>query len=125
VDWIDAYVAAFNSYDVEALVPFFAAACQYTDMPHAMIWQGHEGIREMYAATLAFHSDGILHKTGGFHDGSHYYIEWVTDGTVAGERVSYAGVSVGTLDDQGRIASTRDYWNPKDVPILDNWRPTP
>jgi hypothetical protein len=103
---------------VEALISMFAEECLYTDMPHELSWQGHDGLRNMFDQTIAFHPDYTFLRVGGFSDGRNYALEWTVRGTTLGTMLAYRGASLGTLDDQGLIIENRDYWNPKDIPGL-------
>jgi hypothetical protein len=118
MDWGDELVAAWNTHTVEALTSMFAEKCLYTDMPHELSWEGHDGLRKMFDQTVAFHPDYRFTKGGGFSDGRNYALEWTVRGTTLGTMLAYRGVSLGTLDDQGLIIENRDYWNPKDIPGL-------
>jgi hypothetical protein len=118
MDWGEQYAAAWNAHDVEALVAMCAPDCHYIDIPHGMTWEGHDGIRQMFQATVEFHPDVEVLRHSGFRDGHDYVWEWTMSGTVVGQWVSYRGVSVGTLDDQGRVVEQRDFYNPKELPSL-------
>jgi steroid delta-isomerase-like uncharacterized protein len=118
MDWGEQYEAAWNAHDVEALVALCAPDCRYTDVAFRMTWEGHDGIRQMFQATVEFHPDVEVIRHSGFRDGRNYVWEWTMSGTVAGQWVSYRGISAGTLDEQDRVVEQRDYWNPKDIPSL-------
>jgi hypothetical protein len=111
-------VAAWNTHNVDALVAMFAPDCRYTDVPHGLSWEGHDGIRHMFDLTVDFHPDYQFVLDGGFSDERHYAVEWTISGTTLGQPLRYRGVPVGALDQQGRIVENRDYWNPKDIPGL-------
>jgi ketosteroid isomerase-like protein len=115
MDWGEDYIAAWNSQDIEALVAFFATTCRYTDVPHSMSWDGHDGIRKMFDAATAFHPDFEFTLREGFRDDRRYTFEWTCSGTVSGEKLSYEGVSVGVLDSDSRVIEQRDYYNAEDL----------
>jgi hypothetical protein len=57
MDWGEQYAAAWNAHDVEALVALTAPDCRYTDVAFRTTSEGHEGIRQMFQATIEFHPD--------------------------------------------------------------------
>jgi hypothetical protein len=118
MDWGDALVAAWNAHSAEALIAMFSPTCRYTDLPSGLVWEGHDGLRELFDQTTAFHPDYTFANTNGFCEERRYAWEWTITGTTLGEMLSYRGVSVGSLDDDGKILENRDYWNPKDIPKL-------
>jgi hypothetical protein len=125
MDWCDDFVAASNTHEVEALIAMFAPSCRYTDVPYRTTWEGHDGIRKLFEVDMEFHADKRMVRRDGFHDDQHYALEWMISGTVCGQQVTYPGCSIGSLDGEGRIVENRDYWNPKDIPNLGEWKHQP
>jgi hypothetical protein len=116
MEWGEEYLAAWNAHDAETLVAQFAPDCRYLDLSVGLSFVGHDDIRKMYVMTHESSPDFLWEYRGGFRDGNHYVVEFTYVATIAGEKHSTNAVSVGTLDDQGRIVENHDYWNPNDFP---------
>jgi hypothetical protein len=115
MEWGEQYASAWNAHTVEALVALHASDCRYTDVPFRTTWEGMGGCGSCIRLRWSSHPDGEIERHGGVRNGQNYVWKWTWSATVAGEWVSYRGVSVGTLDDQDRVVEQRDYWNPKDI----------
>jgi uncharacterized protein (TIGR02246 family) len=76
MDWGEQYAAAWNTHDAEALVALFAPDCRHTDVPFRITYEGHDGIRKMFKATMTFHPDVEVVRSGGFRDGPNFVWEW-------------------------------------------------
>jgi ketosteroid isomerase-like protein len=117
MEWGDEYIAAWNAHDEEALVAQFSPECRYLDLALGLAFEGHDGVRAMFRATQESSPDYVWESRGGYRDGNHYTIEFTYTANASGRGThSTKAVSVGILDDEGRILENHDYWNPADFP---------
>jgi hypothetical protein len=105
-----------NSYDEDRFVGQFAPDGCYTDATMALSYDGESEIRRMFSSTMAYYTDPKFVFESGFSDDRHYAVEWTSISIVEGKEYTTRVVSIGDLDDQGRIIENRDYWNPGTVP---------
>jgi ketosteroid isomerase-like protein len=110
------YIAAWNSLDEDTFVGLFAPDGRYTDAVMKLTYDGESEIRRMFSSTMQYYQDPQFVHVSGFSDDRHYAAEWTSVTVVDGTEYTTRVVSIGDLDDQGRIIENRDYWNPQSVP---------
>jgi ketosteroid isomerase-like protein len=72
----------------------------------------------MFSSTMEYYDKAQFIFTNGFSDDHHYVAEWTSVSEVQGSEYVTHVVSIGDIDDQGRITENRDYWNPQTVPNI-------
>jgi ketosteroid isomerase-like protein len=116
VSFDEEYIAAWNSGDEERFVGQFAPDGCYTDATMALSYDGESEIRRMFRSTMEYYENPRFVYVSGFSDDRHYAVEWTSITVVNGTEYTTRVLSIGDLDDQGRITENRDYWNPQRVP---------
>ena len=118
----DGYKKAWNEGHVEAILDYFTDDCMYEDVALNRINRGKDELKrfaeEIYQAFPDFHlvdnGDVIVGPDG------RYASEWTMTGTHDGDlpgfpashkTFSIRGISVGELDDSGKIKRNSDYWS--------------
>ena len=112
------YIAAWNAKDTDTFVGQFAPDGSYTDVTMRLTYPGQAEIRRMFQSTLDSYRDYEFKHLNGTCDGRFYAVEWThtSRSKLDGQEYTVRAVSVGDLDDQGRIIDNRDYWNPAHYP---------
>ena len=119
-EWVDDYLAAWNSYDGEAVAAFMAEDVTYEDLSSGAVYEGRAAVRTYVAGTYGFSSDYRFIVVSAQADGDRYAIEWEMLGSntgpsggfpATGKPYRIRGVSIGTVDAGGLIVHNRDYWN--------------
>jgi ketosteroid isomerase-like protein len=110
------YIDAWNSADVDRFVGQFAPDGCYTDVTMELTYDGESELRRMFSATMSYYQKPQFIFTSGFSDDTHYVAEWTSITEVEGSEYTTHVVSIGDLDERGRITENRDYWNPQTVP---------
>ena len=110
------YIAAWNSFDEDTFVSQFAPDGAYTDVTMKLTYDGEAEIRRMFSSTMQYYVNPKFVHESGFSDDRHYVVEWTSVSEVDGTEYTTSVVSIGDLDEQGRITENRDYWNPQTVP---------
>ena len=112
------YIDTWNAKDEERFVAQFAPNGRYTDVTMRVTYAGESEIRRMIRATLDAYRDYEFEHLSGVCDGRLYAVEWSHTSVSKhdGKEHTVRAVSVGDLDDQGRILENRDYWNPAHYP---------
>jgi ketosteroid isomerase-like protein len=112
---LEAFVAAFNAHDLDAIMSFFAEDC-VLEMPRGpgpggQRFVGRDAVREGLKSRL----DGIpdVH----YDDEGHWICDhrgvskWTLRGTrVTGERIEVRGCDLLEFDDDGRITLKDSFW---------------
>jgi uncharacterized protein (TIGR02246 family) len=107
---IRAYAAAWAARDRVAWLNTFAESATQEDPIGSGVRRGRAEIGEFWdTAMAAFDSIEIVPRDI-FVVGGEAAMEWTINAATARGRVTFAGIDVFTLDDGGRIASVRAYW---------------
>ncbi len=106
-----AWAERWNERDIDGLAALYSPECRSSDLADGSSFHGTAGIRDVYTRTVQGMPDFRLRCDNSFASGNRYVIEWTMWATISGERREVPGISVGTLDDQGRILERRDYWD--------------
>ena len=118
--WVHEYINAWNNHDAAAVGQFMAANATYEDLAAGRFHQGREAIEVFVRATEDVSQDFQITLVSHQQNGDQYAFEWEMAGTNTGPGVSFPathapyrirGVSIGRLDENGRIQENRDYWN--------------
>jgi ketosteroid isomerase-like protein len=110
------YIDAWNSLDEDTFVGQFAPDGTYSDATMALSYVGESEIRRMFQQTMEYYKEPQFVHVGGFSDDRHYAAEWVSITKIDGKEWTTRVVSIGDLDENGKITENRDYWNPQTVP---------
>jgi steroid delta-isomerase-like uncharacterized protein len=133
-EWMDRYLDAWNSHDGTQVAAFMATGATYEDLALGALHTGREAIGAFASEAHEFSSDYRFVPVSQQQDGSWYALEWEMSGTNTGEggglpatNKSYRirGVSIGRLDDDGKILENRDYWNMADYLVQVGILPAP
>ena len=103
-DWIEPYLASWETLDVEQVALWFTDDAFYADMTIGHSATGISQLRKFVAASFRNVPDARFEFVRGHADDTHYAIEWIM------HPMNVPGVSVGSLRD-GKICENRDYWN--------------
>lgn len=107
------YFAAIRAMDASAWVSTFAADGVSYDPVGAPPAEGHEGLRQFFVAIT-----GAFEKVGLFEDyvficGREAAVKWSGRGTGKnGREVTFEGIDVFEINDEGKIQNLWGYWNP-------------
>jgi uncharacterized protein (TIGR02246 family) len=107
---IRAYAAAWAARDRGAWLDTFAESATQEDPVGSRMRCGREEIGEFWDTTMAAFDSIEIVPRDIFVIGDEAAMEWTINGATAGGRVTFAGIDVFTLDDEGRITSVRAYW---------------
>jgi steroid delta-isomerase-like uncharacterized protein len=120
--FFDDYLAGWNSPDGTRLASLIAEEWTYEDVAVGRVMRADEVV-EFIARIRSWSADFVVELVSMQRDGNDYAIEWVWSGThdgpapglglpaATGRRYRVRGASVGRLDEAGKIAVHRDYWN--------------
>jgi hypothetical protein len=125
-DYIDAWLlhphagSPEGSRALAQLLGFMSPTIRYEDVPSAMVFVGHQGVKEMSEAAYQWSSDLAFKVLTRQTNGSLYAFETETTGTntgtmgpipATGQRFSLRTVSVGHVSEDGLVVEQRDYWD--------------
>ena len=117
-DWI----ANYNSKDEDRFVAQFAPDGRYSDVTMRLTYVGQDEIRRMiHSVFTRSYQDLVFTQINGISNDRFYAVEWSTTfgSPLDGNEYTVRAVSVGDLDEHGRIIENRDYWNPAHAPSGD------
>lgn len=121
--WMSDYLDAWNSHDGQKVVSFMADDVVYEDLAVGQTHQGRDAVAAFVATSDEFSKDHKFLSVSEQTSGDQYALEWEMVGTNTGEAAGMPatnkpfrirGISVGTLDANGKIKHNRDYWNMAD-----------
>jgi len=112
---IDAWVAAWNSHNPDALAALFTADALYEDLALGAVSNGTDQIRAFAQSAFTAIPDLKVEFLQGHLKGGHGTIEWVFSGTdvgvyKTGKKFSVRGASVIDVHGQ-KISRTSDYYD--------------
>jgi steroid delta-isomerase-like uncharacterized protein len=112
---IEAWVAAWNSHNADAVVAVFTADARYEDVPFGLVNIGTDQIRAFAQFFFTVSPDLKVELVRGELKGGHGAIEWVFSGTdvgiyKTGKKFSVRGVSVIDVHGQ-KISRNLDYYD--------------
>ena len=112
------YIDTWNAKDEERFLAQFAPNGRYSDVTMRLTYDGLDEIRRMIQGTLNSYQNYTFKHISGICDGRMYAVEWSHTSVSIhdGKEHTVRAVSVGDLDEQGRILENRDYWNPAHYP---------
>ncbi|HXX90888.1 MAG TPA: ester cyclase [Acidimicrobiales bacterium] len=129
-DRLDSYIDAWLMHPqagaeggdqyLEALLACMSFDICYEDVPTGMVFDGHEGVAEMAAASHTWSNDLTIRVTSRQTDGTNFALECETTGTntgdtgavaATGRTFSFRGVSIGRFGPDGLVVEHRDYWD--------------
>ena len=122
-DWMDRYLDALNSHDGAQVAEMMAEDVTFEDVAMGVTHQGREAVKAFIAELDGFSSDASFSPISKQQTGNQYAIEWESSGTNTGDMAGIPatnrqyrvrGVSIGELDEHGKILRNRDYWNMAD-----------
>jgi SnoaL-like domain len=102
-----------NPSTCEGMLAGSAHDLVYEDVPTAMVFQGHDGVRAICGNSPGWVDEIRLTVVDKQFDGSRWTVEWEASGTdsTAKRPFHFRGASLGTIDDDGKVNSHRDYWD--------------
>lgn len=107
------YFAAIRAMDAEAWVATFAADATSHDPVGAPPMTGHAVLRQFFEGiagafeTIGFFEDQV------FTSGNEAAVKWTARGTGKnGRAITFEGIDVFEINDEGKIQTVRGYWNP-------------
>ena len=119
--------------DLETLVAYYAEDGQYTDKGSKVTVKGHAKLRRFMKVYLGHSPGNTVEFTNIVVSERSFAAEWIWEGTSDGplrlhgfespQDGSYFcidGVSVCTVDNEGRILTHTDYWDSE--PLLRAWK---
>ena len=111
----ESFIAAWNSHDVEKVIPVFTDDVLYEDVTFGAVSHGSADLRKFAASIFAAVPDVKFDLVDSSVNGGHGTIEWVFTGTdrglyKTGKRFSVRGVSVIDLRG-GRISRNLDFYD--------------
>src|SRR5262245_58066216 len=110
------WLAAWNSHDVERVLPLFTADVTYEEVAFGALNHGATDMRKFAAFFFSAVPDMKFELSAATVQGRHGSIEWIFTGTdvgifKTGKPFKVRGVSVIDLDARGTIAVNRDYYD--------------
>ena len=130
VAWLDEYIDAWVLHPdaggpegadaLARLLKCMSADVHYEDLPSARSWAGHDGVAEMckgaYRLSNDLHFTILTRQT----DDRFFAVESLASGThtgafgsiaATGRPITFRGVSVGEVSQDGLVTGHRDYWD--------------
>lgn len=107
------YFAAIRAMDTEAWLASFAADAVSHDPVGAPPISGHAALRQFFEGIA-----GAFEKVGLFEDhvfvnGNEAAVKWTGRGVGKnGRAVTFEGIDIFRINDEGKIQTLRGYWNP-------------
>ncbi|HEX8494765.1 MAG TPA: nuclear transport factor 2 family protein [Pyrinomonadaceae bacterium] len=107
------YFAAIRAMDVDSWLSTFAEDAVSNDPVGAPPLNGHAALRQFFEGIA-----GAFEKVGLFEDqvfinGNEAAVKWTGRGTGKnGREVTFEGIDVFAVNDEGKIQTVRGYWNP-------------
>jgi len=113
---VDGYVATFDSGDRSAWLALFSPDASLTDPVPADAVIGHKAIGEFWDGMMGM-ADRLRLESRAVHicGEEAALIYTVTAASSAGSGVSFDGVEIFTVDDDGLIVSAVAYWDPAQI----------
>lgn len=107
------YFAAIRAMDVDSWLSTFAEDAVSHDPVGAPPLSGHAALRQFFEGIA-----GAFERVGLFEDqvfvnGNEAAVKWTGRGTGKnGREVTFEGIDVFEVNDEGKIQTIRGYWNP-------------
>jgi steroid delta-isomerase-like uncharacterized protein len=99
--------------DVEALVEIHTEDCEVGNVAVSRIFSGHKGLREFWTSYRNTFDEMKSEFRNVFaDDAGRAALEWSTEGTSNGNRVSYEGVSILEIESD-KVSRFRAYFDPR------------
>ena len=99
--------------DVEALVEIHTEDCEVGNVAVSRIFSGHEDLREFWTSYRNTFDEMKSEFRNVFaDDAGRAALEWSTEGTSNGNRVSYEGVSILEIESD-KVSRFRAYFDPR------------
>jgi steroid delta-isomerase-like uncharacterized protein len=119
-EWVDGYLAAWNSHDGSQVAAFMTEDVVYDDLASGLVHHGRDAVQAYVEQTHGFSGDYRFVLVTTRTEGSDYAIEWEMLGTntgaaggfpATGKPYRIRGASIGERTPDGKISANRDYWN--------------
>jgi steroid delta-isomerase len=108
------YFAAIRNMDADAFVASFAADCVSHDPVGAPPVSGYEGLRKFFGGIQATFSQLNMVETAVYINKNEAAVHWQAEGVGKnGNSTTFSGINLFTLNEEGKIATLRAYWNPR------------
>lgn len=113
---INDYFAAIRSGDVDAWVGTFTETAISHDPMGTPPHRGHAGLRQFFQNLHSAFRKVELYEEDPFIAGSGAAVKWRGEGIgTDGTQVSFEGIDIFEMNDEGKITSHRAYWDPRAV----------
>ncbi|MDX1671499.1 MAG: nuclear transport factor 2 family protein [Balneolaceae bacterium] len=110
------YFSAIRNGDLDAWLSTFAEGAISHDPVGAPPHRGREGLRQFFENIGSAFETIALHEENLFIAGNEAAVKWHGEGTGHnGKEVTFEGIDVFEIDDEGKITEVRAYWNPRAV----------
>lgn len=110
---IEAYFAAIRAGDVNAWLATYAEDAVAHDPVGAPPHVGHAGLRGFFEGINSAFDSIALHEESIFVAGNEAAVKWRGEGTgMNGKTVTFEGIDVFQINEDGKIQSVQAYWNP-------------
>lgn len=110
------YFKAIRAGNIDAIVATFAADAVSHDPVGAPPHEGHEGIRRFFEDVGTRFETLHLHEDHTFIAGNGAAVKWTAHGVGKnGHEVTFEGIDVFEVNDDGQIQQLWAYWNPAPV----------
>lgn len=117
-DDLQTYADAWNAHDAEAILAYFVDDCEYESVATRTRHRGKADLRGFLERAFASIAELRIEITSALVADGSSVSEWTMRGrSPDGHTFSVRGVSIGTLDADGRIRTIRDYWNPAELGV--------
>lgn len=111
---INHYFAAICNLDAAAFIACFAADCVSHDPVGAPPISGHEGLRNFFGGILATFDKLHMAETAVYINKNEAAVHWQAEGVGKnGKSTTFSGIDLFTINEDGKIAALRAYWNPR------------
>jgi steroid delta-isomerase len=107
------YFSAIRAMDVQAWVSTFATNAISHDPVGAPPAEGHDALRQFFESIAGAFEKVALFEDHVFVNGNEAAVKWTGRGTGKnGRPVTFEGIDIFEINDEGKIQSIRAYWNP-------------
>lgn len=113
-DVVEQYVKLVATGPTDDIVALYAANATVEDPIGTPVREGHDAIRELYAAL-----EGVTERSTELHTvriaGKHAAIAFTLVTTFGNQRMTLSPIDIMEFDDEGKIVKMRAYWGPDDL----------
>ena len=104
-DFVRGYYAAWGALDLERVLAYFADDIEFEDIVVGAKANGLRQMRRFVQGSFDRLPEARFEYVGGHATGTDFAVEWIM------HPMGIRGVSIGTMNEVGKITAQRDYWN--------------